>query len=420
MNIGVDIRCLMDKEYSGVSWYTLGLLTAILKKDRNNEYYLYYNSGRDVSARLPKFEQDNVKIIATRYPNKVFNYFLQKIFHWPKIDVAAVKKSPLKRGVAQYSVTGCVGLNNDKVDIFWSPHINFSSFSKNCRKILTIYDLSFLLYPEFFSWRKNFWHRFLVLKKLIKNSDKIIAISANTKNDLMKVFKIPAEKIEVVYPGVGAEFRPLSAGAQNLTRLQEIKEKYSLPDKFILNIGSFEPRKYIAGLARAFDLAAENPALKDYYLVLAGGAGWKNKEIFSAIARAKNKDRIKILGYVGHDERPALYNLATIFAYPSFYEGFGLPILEAMACGVPVITGDSSSLPEAAGDAALLIDSNNEKALEEAIIALAKNNELRQALIAKGLERVKLFTWQKAAKEYLEIFSTTCHPRENGDPAFSQ
>ncbi|MFA5248374.1 MAG: glycosyltransferase family 1 protein [Patescibacteria group bacterium] len=377
MNIGVDIRVLTDKEYSGVSWYTLDLLSAILAVDKEKQYFLYYNSFKDQSSRLPKFNQSNVKIYSTRFPNKIF-YLLQKFLRWPKLDLTAIKP-------------------HLKIDVFWSPHINFSSFSKNCKKILTVYDLSFLLYPEFFSWRKNFWHRFLNFKKLIKNSDKIIAISENTKQDLIKISNISADKIVVVYPGVGKEFQPLPTGD-----LQKIKEKYNLPDKFILNIGSIEPRKNIAGLVRAFDVVADK--LNDYYLVLAGGAGWKNKEIFSAITNAKNKDRIKILGYVDYKDRPALYNLATIFAYPSFYEGFGLPILEAMACGTPVITSDSSSLPEVAGDAAVLVDSNNEKALELAIIALTENEELRNSLIAKGLERVKLFTWKKSAKEYLRIF----------------
>jgi glycosyltransferase involved in cell wall biosynthesis len=403
MNIGVDIRVLTDKEYSGVSWYTLDLLQAILAIDKENQYFLYYNSFKDPFNRLPKFSQPNVKISSTRFPNKIF-YLMQKFLHWPKLNVIA--RSDSDEAIPQFGdkTTGLLrSARNDNragVDTFWSPHINFSSFSKNCKKILTVYDLSFLLYPEFFSWRKNFWHRFLGFKKLIRNSEKIIAISENTKQDLIKVLNISADKIAVVYPGVGAEFQVLPKDD-----LQKIKEKYNLPDKFILNIGSIEPRKNIAGLVRAFDAAAANPALNDYYLVLAGGAGWKNKEIFCAIASAKNKDRIKILGYVDYKDRPALYNLAIIFAYPSFYEGFGLPILEAMACGCPVITGDSSSLPEAAGDAALLIDSNNEKALELAIIALASDENLRKALSERGLEQAKKFSWEKAAKEYLRFFN---------------
>jgi glycosyltransferase involved in cell wall biosynthesis len=265
MNIGVDIRVLIDKEYSGVSWYTLDLLTAILTADRENQYFLYYNSFKDLSCRLPEFNQSNIKIFSTEFPNKIFNYFLQKIFHWPKFDKI---------------------FGSEKIDIFWSPHINFSSFSKNCKKILTIHDISFLLYPEFFSWRKNFWHRFLGLKKLVKDADTIITISENTKRDVVEKFKISGKKVKVVYPGVNGQFNKISD-----SDLRKIKEKYTLPDNFIFNIGSFEPRKNIAGLIRAFDVAADK--LKDYCLVLAGGRGWKNKEIFSAFAKAKNKNRIK-------------------------------------------------------------------------------------------------------------------------------
>ncbi len=396
MNIGVDIRVLIDKEYSGVSWYTLDLLTAILTADRENQYFLYYNSFKDLSERLPKFSQPKIKIFSTKFPNKIFNYFLQKIFSWPKLD----KIFPSWEGFGE-------GFAN-KIDVFWSPHINFSSFSKDCKKILTVHDISFLLYPEFFSWRKNLWHRLIGLEKMMENSDIIIAISKNTKSDIIKKFNISPEKIKVVYPGVGAQFKKILPND-----LQKMREKYDLPEKFIFNIGSFEPRKNIAGLIRAFDAAAKE--IKDYYLVLAGGKGWKNKEIFSAVEKARNKNRIRILGYIDNADKSALYNLATIFAYPSFYEGFGLPILEAMACGCPVITGDSSSLPEAAGSAAVLVDVNNERAMEKAIIVLANDEKIRQELSRQGLEQAKKFSWEKSADEYIKIFSS-CHSRESGNP----
>jgi|WetSurMetagenome_2_1015567.scaffolds.fasta_scaffold01305_9 glycosyltransferase involved in cell wall biosynthesis len=368
----------MDKEYSGVSWYTLDLLTEILRQDKTNGYVLYYNSGHDVSARMPKFEQGNVKIISTCYPNKIFNYFLQKIFQWPKID----------------KLLG--------VDAFWSLHFNFSSFSKNCKMILTVHDLSFLAYPEFFSARKNFWHRMLGAKKFIARADKIIAISENTKNDLIKFAAVPAEKISVIYSGVGAEFRPTKATDENLIK---IKNKYNLPDKFILNIGTIEPRKNITGLIKAFDKIADQPGLKDYFLIIVGGGGWKNKEIYRAINSAKNKDRIKIIGYIEKIERVYFYNLATIFCYPSFYEGFGLPILEAMASGAPVTTSNVSSMSEVAGDAAILIDPNDINSLAEVIKQLAGDENLRQTLSQRGILQAKKFSWGKAAEEYIKIFN---------------
>jgi glycosyltransferase involved in cell wall biosynthesis len=401
MKIGVDIRSLMDKEYSGVSWYTLDLLTEILRQDKVNEYFLYYNSGHDIASRISDIvirNSDKIKIIATRYPNKIFNYFLQKIFHWPKLDrisYLAEKIPSIKRG-GYAAETGCV-------NTFWSPHFNFSSFSKNCKVILTVHDLSFLVYPDFFSARKNFWHKMLGAKKLIARADKIIAISENTKNDLIKLANVPAGKIEVVYSGVGAEFQPLDATGDDL---KKIKAKYSLPDKFILNIGTIEPRKNITGLIKAFDKIANAQGLKDYFLIIVGAVGWKNKEVYQAINSAKNKERIKMIGYIEKSERVYFYNLAKIFCYPSFYEGFGLPILEAMASGVPVITSNVSAIPEVAGDAALLIDPNDENSLAQAMLSIVQDEKLREAYSARGLECAKLFSWEKSAEKYLEVITS--------------
>jgi glycosyltransferase involved in cell wall biosynthesis len=427
MKIGVDIRALMDREYSGVSLYTLDLLTEILRQDKQNEYILYYNSGRDIAARISEIgfqKSDNVKIIATHYPNKVFNYFLQKICRWPKLDVMARslfkaddKAIPqiipsIKRGGAA-AATGCVKFgiasppgaarNDNKVDVFWLPHLNFASFSRNCRLVLTIYDLSFLLYPEFFSWRRNFWHKFLGVEKLIRRADTVVTISENSKKDISRIFGLAGDKIKVIYPGIDREFRPL--GKEN-PKLARVREKYGLPEKFILNLGTFEPRKNIPGLIRAFDAAAARSGAGEWHLVLAGGSGWKNKEIFQAIDKAKNKDRIKIIGYVKKSERAALYNLAEIFAYPSFYEGFGLPVLEAFASGAPVVTSAISSMPEVAGEAVLLIDPNDERTIAEALFALMNDEKLRESYSARGLEQAKKFSWEKSAEKYLELFKT--------------
>jgi glycosyltransferase involved in cell wall biosynthesis len=387
MRIGVDIRTLMDREYSGVSWYTLDLLTEILRQGKQNEYILYYNSGHDVSGRLPLFKDGNVKIVSTRFPNKFFNYFLQKLCRWPKLDVIA------NHLAFPHSQGGTKG----GLDIFWQPHLNFSSFSKGAKKILTIHDLSFLVYPEYFSWRKNIWHYLLDVRRLITAADIIIAISESTKRDLIRFFPQIENKIKVVYSGVGREFRKIAAANE---KLLEIKKKYGLGEKFILSLGTAEPRKNAAGLIRAFDRAD----LSGWELVLVGASGWKNKAFHQALKAAKNKDKIKLLGYVDKDDRPYLYNAAKIFAYPSFYEGFGLPVLEAMACGTPVITSSVSSLPEITGDAALLVDPNNEEELVIVLQQLAISEQVRKAYSAKGLEQAKQFSWKKTAEEYFNIF----------------
>jgi glycosyltransferase involved in cell wall biosynthesis len=373
MRIGVDIRTLMDSQYSGVSWYTFDLLTEILRQDKTNDYTLFYNSGRDISGRMPNFGK---KIISTRYPNKFFNYFLQKIARRPKLDEL------------------CGG-----VDLFWQPHINFSSFSTKTKTVLTVHDLSFLAFPEFFSWRKGIWHRFMGIEGLIKRADIIIAISESTKKDILRFFPEAKDKIKVVYSGCGPEF--LKIPKQD-AKLLEIKKKYDLGDNFILSIGTAEPRKNAAGLIRAFDKAG----LDGWQLVLAGASGWKNKSLHKAIKESKNKENIKMLGYIEKEDRPYLYNLAKIFAYPSFYEGFGLPVLEAMACGCPVISSAVSSLPEITGDAAILVNPKNDEDLSVALRALVASNNLRKSYSDKGLLRAKDFTWQRTAGEYLSIFNS--------------
>jgi glycosyltransferase involved in cell wall biosynthesis len=353
-----------------------------------------------------------VKIIATRYPNKIFNYFLQKICRWPKIDVLLGAPLLSRRG------RGVVKISNG-LDLFWSPHFNFTALSKNTKHILTIHDLSFLITQEYFSARKNFWHKVLDAKKMIKSADTVIAISENTKRDIVRLTGIDENKIQVIYDGVGAEFKPVGAqyfarkipdmqdtSAQDIARLREIKEKYNLPEKFILYLGTIEPRKNISGLISAFEQIADKAEMREYQLVIVGAGGWKNFEIYRAVKNSKFKDRIKLIGYIENYEKIYYYNLCSIFCYPSFYEGFGLPILEAMACGAPVITSNLSSMPEVAGDAALLIDPMDENSIKQGIIALASDEKLRKLYSSRGVERAKLFSWKKSAEKYLELFQS--------------
>jgi glycosyltransferase involved in cell wall biosynthesis len=379
MKIGIDIRSLMDRQYSGVSWCTLFLLEEILRQDKINEYILFYNSGRDIAERLPKFDQANVRIVATHYPNKLFNYFLQKIFRWPKID----------------EIMG-------GVDVFWSPHFNFTALSEKTRHILTVHDLSFLLTPDFFSVRKNFWHRLLNVPKIMNQADVIVAISENTKRDIVRLTGINGNKIKVINDGVGKGIHQVDKNDENL---RTVKIKYNLPDRFILYLGTIEPRKNILGLIGAFEAIADLPELAGYELVIAGSQGWKNSQIYQAIENSKFRGRIRMIGYLDDKEKIYYYNLCSFFCYPSFYEGFGLPVLEAMACGAAVIAGNSSSLPEVAGEAALLVDANDERAIAAALADFARDDKLRRAYSVRGLERAKSFGWDKAAAEYIKIIN---------------
>lgn len=388
MTIGIDIRTLMDTRYSGVSEYTLNLVSALLRLDRENEYRLFYNTAQNISERMPKFDYPNVKIIKKSVPNKILNYFLFKFLNSPKID----------------KLLG--------VDCFFMPHINFIGLSGSdptalkavrplfCKKILTIHDLSFLRYPEFFSARKNFWHKMVNVKKLVKKFDYIIAVSENTKRDVIELCGVNPDRVKVIYSGVEDIYQP-NYELEN----KNIEQKYNLPEKFILFLGTVEPRKNIEGAIRAYEILREkNGGLAQYKLVIAGGRGWKSNNAFRVWQKSQYKSDIKFLGYIEKKDKVYLYNLASLFVYPSFYEGFGFPPLEAMASGTPVITSFTSSLPEIVGSAGLMVDPYNINDLAIAMEKVLTDNNLRNDLIQKGLKRIKEFSWEKAGREYLEIF----------------
>jgi glycosyltransferase involved in cell wall biosynthesis len=372
MKIGIDIRVLLDQKYSGVASFSFHLIKNLIKLDKHNAYYFFYNSFK--KAELPTFLK-GLNIKSSCYPNKFFNYIAQKIFKRPQLD----------------RVVG-------GTDIFYLPHFNFASFSRNSKKIITVHDLSFLHYPEFFSFRKNFWHRALNLKKNLKSFDIIVAVSEHTKRDLIDLLNIPAEKIRVVYPGVSDK---LMSEIED-SSLDMVRKKYNLNSDFILYLGTIEPRKNIIGLIEAYNLARQSGLEAD--LVLAGSWGWKTKSIKEKWQSSHYKNNIKFLSYVEEAEKPALYKLARLFVYPSFYEGFGFPPLEALYFSLPVISSNVSSLPEVLGDSALLINPNNSSEIAEAIKILWTDETYRQKLIAKGLERIRKFDWALSSEQYLKIF----------------
>jgi glycosyltransferase involved in cell wall biosynthesis len=379
MRIGIDVRTLMDKQYSGVPEYSYNLIKTMLKVDigPGNSYKLFYNSARDISSGMPDFGSDRVEMVKTGYPNKIFNYLLQKNLHRPQID----------------KMLG--------VDVFFMPHINFISLSPETPSVITIHDLSFLRYSEFFSLRKNFWHQMINVKKLLNNFDTIVSVSQNTKNDIVELCGQDPEKIEVIYPGLSSEFQVLNPDNPGITK---VKHKYGLGDDLILYVGTLEPRKNLETLLAAFDSFCQKFPDSNKELVVVGGRGWKSGQIDRVKKNITHSHKIKFLGYIPGEDKPYLYNSASIFVYPSFYEGFGFPPLEAMACGVPVISSFVSSLPEVLTDSALLIDPYNINELARYLEELSQNNDLRRKMIASGLTTAKKYTWENAAIKHLRLF----------------
>jgi glycosyltransferase involved in cell wall biosynthesis len=321
-----------------------------------------------------------VQYLGFNYSNKLLNFGL-KFLKYPNLDEL---------------IGGA--------DIFFIPNLNFFASTKKCKKIITIHDLSFQLYPHFFSLKRILWHKFIGAKKTISSCDKIIADSQNTKNDLINLFKIEPERIKVISLGVDKEIYKKINSAD--PKIMEVKNTYALPENFILFLGTIEPRKNIEGLIEAFSLAkAKYSGLKDLYLVIAGEVGWKHKNVFKTAALSQFKDQIKFIGYIPQDDKPALYNLAQTFIFPSFYEGFGLPALEAQACGTPVISASDSSLIEILSDSGFFISPDNISEMALAMNQLISNQNLRQKLIMAGNKNCQHFSWKKCAQETLDYIT---------------
>lgn len=384
MNIGIDIRPLMATPRTGVGEYTYELLSAIFNIDRANQYFLFYNSSRDVSANIPNWKYDNIKIIGSHTPNKFFNTSLG-LFGRPKLDKMC----------------------GEKIDIWFSPNLNFTALSSKIKFILTVHDLSFELFPEFSTRKQYFWHKAVRPKKQCERAELIITPSENTKRDLVNYYKINPEKIKVIYPGIKKADKiaaSLPAGAPRNDNPTDIRKKYNLPDKFILFLGTIEPRKNIIGLIEAFENLRTKYPIMDH-LVIAGAPGWKNEGIFARAKISKYSDKIHFINFVAPEDKNALYAAANLFVYPSFYEGFGFPVLEAMSIGTPVITSNRSSLPEISGSAAYLVDPTRPGQLALAMNELLNKRNLRDWHIQKGREQAGKFSWETAAGEWLNTLN---------------
>jgi glycosyltransferase involved in cell wall biosynthesis len=291
-----------------------------------------------------------------------------------------------------------------KLDIIHSPE-NAALFIKlrHQKKIITAHDIIPYLFPETFTPITLLRYK-LLFSRTLKTADKIIVVSNSTKKDLINYFYIPEEKIKVILLAADEKFKPL-----NHEEVNEVKQRYNLNFPFILYVGTLDKRKNISTLIKAFH------KLKKYEtkqkLVIAGEKGWKYKELFETIDKLNLQKDVIFTGYVLDEDLPALYNAADLFVYPSLYEGFGLPPLESMACGTPVITSNTSSLPEVVGDAGIMIDPHNVNGLADAMHEVLTNDGLREDMIKKGLERAKMFSWEKCARETLKVYEEVYNER---------
>lgn len=387
MNIGVDLRCLLSPHRTGVGEYAAELLAAIFKLDSDNQYYLFYNSLSGKIPPLPQFSKPNVHILATRYPNKLFSAS-SRILGFPKLDSLIA---------ARFDIPN--------LDYFFSPHLNFTSLSAGTKHILTIHDLTYDLFPNFLTIKQRWWHNFTSPKKQCQSAHLILTPSENTKRDLINYYQISENKIHVIYPGLSSVSFPRkreSTIAEPGFPILVGNDKFNLPNKYILFLGTLEPRKNIAGLINAYESAYSN-FKTPHDLVIAGAPGWKNKEVKALVKNSPLREKIHFIGFVEEKDKPALYRGASIFVYPSFYEGFGFPILEAMKNGVPVITSNRSSLPEITSGAAYLVNPHRPNEIADGLTRILNSSALAERFSLLGKAQAEKFSWEKSAREWLSL-----------------
>lgn len=356
----------------GIGRYVRELVAALSLEDTQNEYQLFVAGAKH--ATLPSPIGPNF----SWHPTRLTPAWLARIWHRAGIP------APVE------AFTG-------SVDLYHATDFVLPPTRKNTRTLLTVHDLSFVRVPDSASPSlKAYLDK--VVPRSAQRADHILADSTATKNDLIELYHIPAEKITVLLSGVDSRFQ-----RQPQPVIDAARTKYTIGTApYIFSIGTVQPRKNYVRLIQALKKLQTDGF--PHHLVIAGGKGWLDDPIYASITESGLQDFVHFIGFADDSDLPALYSGADCFAFPSLYEGFGLPILEAMACGTPVLTADVSSLPEVAGDAALLIDPYNTDAITNGLKTLINDPEAREAYVHKGYERVTLFTWRKSAQQLLKIY----------------
>jgi glycosyltransferase involved in cell wall biosynthesis len=349
----------------GMGKYIIELVNRIPKDDPENCYVIY------VSEKNEKYFDLTAKnITIKKVPDILTSPFLKIIWEQLFLPFSLIKNS-----VDIYHATGFVLP-------LWKP--------KKTKFVVTIADMTFFTHPQYHKWFKNSYFRVFIPISL-KNADKVLAISENTKEDIVAITQTNPKKIQTVHLGVDSYFIPEQKKEYGL-----ILAKYKIKQPYTLFVGMLEPRKNIIGLIKAFSLIEDK---KGHILVIVGEKGWMYDTIFSYVNKLGLENDVLFIGYVPDHDLAALYSRATCFVYPSFYEGFGIPVIEAMACGCPVITSNNSSLKEIVGDAAILIDPYSVEQIAEKMQLLLQNKEEQQKRKDAGLKQARKYKWELFAKK---------------------
>ncbi len=373
MHIGIDAHAIGARQ-GGNETYIKNLIPALAEIDQKNQYTLYFSVAQAAHAWRERFANFTVRLLPPPTP---------------------LVRVPLSLALE---------LRRYPVDVL---HVQYTA-PPFCRApvVTMIHDLAFEHLPETFTRRGKTQLR-LTVRHTARRAAHILTVSEYSRQDIIQTYKLAPEKISVTHNGFEAQFSPMP---QTTDEAAVIKNKFGITQDFLLAVGSLQPRKNLVRLLRAYVKLREQHKDFQQQLVLVGRQLWLYQEILREIRQQNFAQDVIVTGYVDNEDLPALYRSATTLVYPSLFEGFGLPPLEAMACGTPVITSNNSSLPEVVGDAALLVDAHDEQAIANAIFRLVNDKNLQAKLRVAGFAQAQRFTWRQAAEKTLAIYQTIHQP----------
>ncbi|MGD0854228.1 MAG: glycosyltransferase family 1 protein [Dehalococcoidia bacterium] len=376
IQIAVNATVANEREKTGIATYALNLLNSLQTLDGLNRYTVFMLRS-----------QDNSLVTSDRFKIKPLPRLLQSlplVYEW------------LLWYTWYYTGYSCQ-LGTMKPDVILSLDFDIPLYKK-CPSVCIIYDLTPLLFGDMFPRHFRIRYKWQT-KHAVGNARKIITISEDAKKDVITYFGVDSEKVVVAYPGFDSRlFKPET----DKQKIDQLRAKYKLGNPYILFMGILHAKKNILRIIEAFESLKTEFGIK-HKLVIAGKRAWQDEIIFDRIQSSPFRSEIVFAGYITDEEAPILMNGADVFVFPSLHEGFGIPPLEAMACGTPVITSNTSSLPEVTGDAALLVNPYDAHEMASALYRVISEPGLRETMIEKGLERVRLFSWQRTARSVLTV-----------------
>ncbi len=398
MRIGIDVRWLQEamanRSLGGIGTYSYYLVKGLLSVDSKNEYILFVSEDRSHKEILQ---------IANRNSHaRILN--LPKDWRIPFMP----KSLSTVPTMVQERLSIVPTLGRLELNVFHSLHQFIPPYQiRDCRSAVTVHDLTHLVFPHYYLRRKIYRWVYFARIKALRKASRITTNSENTKNDVIKLLNIHEDKVKVVYHAIGENFHPV----RDSSRTRRIMKKYGITGEYVLHVGGISPTKNIGGLLAAFKklLAMHR---KDLKLVIAGNLSFTPyyERVFrQSLKELDLMERVILPGHVPDENLALLYNGACLLVYPSLYEGFGLPPLEAMACGTPVVVSNAASIPEVVGNAGLYVNPYKVDEIVSAMEKVLTNKSLREEMVGRGLERAKLFSWEKTARKTLAIYESLCN-----------